>query len=188
MNYALFERSLLPVLVADDDRRYVDANQAACLFMRLPRDRLLTLRVDDLTPPENRHLMETLWRQFMADGIQGGLFELVLPDGHRTKVPYSATANFTPGCHVSVLDPFSEATDLDYLAIKSEEAPGLSEREREVLGAVALGETSQSIAAALHISVTTVDTHIRNSLAKLSARNRPHAVLLALRRGEIAVN
>jgi DNA-binding NarL/FixJ family response regulator len=61
----------------------------------------------------------------------------------------------------------------------------LSEREREVLMLVAMGETSNEIARRLHISVTTVDTHVRHCLTKLAARNRPNAVLLALQRGEL---
>jgi PAS domain-containing protein len=52
-----FQRSLLPILVADDRRRYVDANPAACLLLRLRRAQVLELRVDDLTPPENVQLM-----------------------------------------------------------------------------------------------------------------------------------
>ena len=45
----VFERSLIPMLIADDDRRYVDANAAACLLLRLPREEVLRRRVDDLS-------------------------------------------------------------------------------------------------------------------------------------------
>lgn len=45
----------------------------------------------------------------------------------------------------------------------------LTAREREVLGSLALGHTSQEIAAAFHISSQTADTHRRNIRQKLGA-------------------
>ena len=171
------------MLMADDERRYVDANRAACLLLRVPRVRVLELRVDDLTPPEHRAAMQTRWEEFIQQGTQAGLFELMLPDGQRVEVCYSATANFRPGRHISILEfPQEPSADGAY------EPGALSAREREVLTLVAMGETSPSISAVLHISVTTVDTHIRNCLAKLGAKNRPHAVGLGLMSGEIGLD
>ncbi|MGO9904091.1 MAG: helix-turn-helix domain-containing protein [Solirubrobacteraceae bacterium] len=63
----------------------------------------------------------------------------------------------------------------------------LSARERDVLALVAIGETGHTIAAQLRISPATVETYIRNCLAKLGAKNRPHAVVLALKRGDISL-
>jgi DNA-binding CsgD family transcriptional regulator len=63
----------------------------------------------------------------------------------------------------------------------------LSDREREVLARVAMGETGETIADALHISSATVETHVRHCLAKLGAKNRPHAIALGLQRGEIGL-
>ncbi|NUW41962.1 response regulator [Nonomuraea rhodomycinica] len=48
----------------------------------------------------------------------------------------------------------------------------LSEREAEVVRAVARGRTNQEIAAELSISLSTVKGHIAGVLAKLGARNR----------------
>lgn len=47
----------------------------------------------------------------------------------------------------------------------------LSPRERQILRLIANGETSKEIAAALRLSVATVDTHRRNAMAKIGARN-----------------
>ena len=41
---------------------------------------------------------------------------------------------------------------------------------------------------ALSVSVETVRTHVRNVIRKLQARNRVHAIALALERGEIALD
>jgi DNA-binding NarL/FixJ family response regulator len=48
----------------------------------------------------------------------------------------------------------------------------LSEREREVVRAVARGRTNREIAAELFISVSTVKTHVAAVQAKLGLRNR----------------
>ena len=67
-----FAASLLPMLVVDDDRRYLDANRAACLLLRSSRERVLQLRIDDLTPLEGRHAVDQLWELFLRDGSQAG--------------------------------------------------------------------------------------------------------------------
>lgn len=62
----------------------------------------------------------------------------------------------------------------------------LSTREREVLTRIAAGMTSAEVAQALYLSRSTVETHVRNAISKLDARTRSNAVVLAIRRGEIA--
>jgi DNA-binding NarL/FixJ family response regulator len=61
----------------------------------------------------------------------------------------------------------------------------LSQREISVLRLVAAGEQNRNIGTALNISEQTVKTRMRNILAKLDARDRTHAVTIALRRGFI---
>lgn len=51
------------------------------------------------------------------------------------------------------------------------EIPVLTRREKEVLELIANGLTNNEIAGKLFISVTTVDTHRKNLLAKFEARN-----------------
>src|SRR5213080_2826547 len=91
------------MVIADDARRYSAANSAACLLLRLAEEDVLRLRVDDLTPAENRSQVDRLWRAFIRDGVQEGTFELMMPDGARLQVEYSATANVEPGRHLSIL-------------------------------------------------------------------------------------
>jgi DNA-binding NarL/FixJ family response regulator len=59
----------------------------------------------------------------------------------------------------------------------------LSDREIEVLRAVAAGTSNKMIASLLSISEATVKAHIQNILAKLGASDRTHAVSIAVARG-----
>jgi DNA-binding NarL/FixJ family response regulator len=64
----------------------------------------------------------------------------------------------------------------------------LSPREREILHLMAEGLTAEQIGTRLGVSIETVRTHVRNAIRKLQARNRVHAIALALERGEIALD
>lgn len=59
----------------------------------------------------------------------------------------------------------------------------LSEREREIVRLLVLGEANKEIASALGITEQTVKSHVKNILAKLQVRDRTEAVTVALRRG-----
>jgi PAS domain S-box-containing protein len=171
-----FRSSLLPMVIADDERRYVAANPAACLLLRLREEAVLQLSVDDLTPPEARGHMDELWAAFLRDGTRRGTFELQMPDGPRLAVEYSATAHVEPDRHLTIL----------MFPLTGGEV--LTDREREVLNLVAMGMGSTWIASALGVSSSTVETHVRHCLRKLHARNRAHAIAVGIRRGEIRLD
>jgi DNA-binding NarL/FixJ family response regulator len=59
----------------------------------------------------------------------------------------------------------------------------LTARELEVLKLIRDGHRNKQIADRLAIAETTVNFHIKNLVAKLQARDRTHAVTIALRRG-----
>jgi DNA-binding NarL/FixJ family response regulator len=59
------------------------------------------------------------------------------------------------------------------------EAPVLTRREKEVIELIAEGMTNNEIAQKLFISVSTVDTHRKNILSKLNAKNTAELVKLA---------
>ncbi len=63
---------------------------------------------------------------------------------------------------------------------------GLTEREREVLQRVALGESNAEIGAALHISPATARTYVGRLLTKLGARDRAQLVVIAYESGLVA--
>lgn len=82
-----------------------------------------------------------------------------------------------------------EATQLLIDNMKGESAmkrsfmPQLTRREKEVLGHVSNGMSSQKIADELHISFNTVESHRKNLLTKFGARNGAELVRMAAERG-----
>jgi DNA-binding NarL/FixJ family response regulator len=59
----------------------------------------------------------------------------------------------------------------------------LTQREIDVLRRVGSGNSNKQIAAQLAISEGTVKAHMKNILPKLGARDRTHAVMIAVKRG-----
>lgn len=57
----------------------------------------------------------------------------------------------------------------------------LTKRQREILQLLANGESTTVAARELDLSEETIKTHTKNALARLGARNRTHAVAIALR-------
>jgi DNA-binding NarL/FixJ family response regulator len=57
----------------------------------------------------------------------------------------------------------------------------LTRRQRELLQLLANGESTTVAARELDLSEETVKTHMKNAMARLGARNRTHAVAIALR-------
>jgi DNA-binding NarL/FixJ family response regulator len=63
----------------------------------------------------------------------------------------------------------------------------LTEREREILSLLAAGMRNDDIAQKLYISPQTVQTHVRNLLAKLAVHSKLEAVAFAVKHGAINV-
>lgn len=61
----------------------------------------------------------------------------------------------------------------------------MTEKRREILRLMSYGRCNKGIALELGVSHETVKSHVRKILDELDARNRTHAVAIALRRGEI---
>lgn len=61
----------------------------------------------------------------------------------------------------------------------------LSPREEEVLRAVSRGLTNQEVGRELHLSLSTVKTHLAALMAKLGARNRVEIVVWAYQTGRV---
>ena len=157
---SLIDEASVAVVVADDDRRYVDANAAACDLLGISHDELIGMRVEEITGTSADRIEEA-FAGFRRAGVLVGTFPIPSPVGPRN-VPYIAVADVAPGRHLAIFIPDREGGDWQ----------PLSQREREV------GER-------LSVTSATVETHIRNAMRRLGARNRSHLVTLAILRHEI---
>ena len=61
----------------------------------------------------------------------------------------------------------------------------LTPREAEVISKIAEGQTNQRIAHILDVSLETIKKDLASIIRKLSASDRTHAVVLAIRQGHI---
>jgi PAS domain S-box-containing protein len=184
--WQMFNRSLVPMVVVDNQRHHLAANAAARLLLRLTREELCARRIEDLTPAHLLGTMYERWAELLRTGRVSGFHEVRCPDGSLIRTVYCARANALPGQHLIVLAPadwpgneLEDADDHDLGTL----AGSLSPREREVLELIAAGCGSRQIAEELTISPLTAKTHVEHLLRKLGARNRAHAIALAMRGG-----
>lgn len=100
---ALFEAAQDAVLIADDQRRYVDANPAAGELFGLKPDELRGRRIEEFVEDVRGGGVDEAWRSFRSTGVQRGECRLRRADGTLLEVEYSATRSFAPGLHLSIL-------------------------------------------------------------------------------------
>ncbi|HEX5780856.1 MAG TPA: LuxR C-terminal-related transcriptional regulator [Solirubrobacteraceae bacterium] len=172
---SMIEQESVAVVVTDDDRRYVHANPAACDLLGIAYDDLIGMRTEEVTGTPAGEI-EAVWSRFREAGVLAGTFPLPSPVGPRN-VPYVAVADVTPNRHLAIFLP---------TRANGSWKP-LSQREREVVALVAGGATGREVGEALSVTSATVETHIRNAMRRLGARNRSHLVTLAILRNEIEV-
>jgi DNA-binding CsgD family transcriptional regulator/PAS domain-containing protein len=184
--HAMFENAPDATLLVDDQRRYLAGNSAARRFLGVSRETLLASRLDDFTPPSRRRDLDQLWEAFLTRGSLEGVFPLLLPNGLQRTVLFRATANVTPGRHLSTLQAVrrdNQPAQLGVHAVAPETQ--LTFRERELLTLIARGGHTKEIAEQVSLSPETVRTHVRNAMRKLEARTRPHAIALAIQQRQI---
>ena len=75
------------VFVADETRKYIAVNQAACDLLGYTREELLALHVDDVADSNGK------WEEMQVNGITHGVADVRRKDG--TTVPFRYTAGRT---------------------------------------------------------------------------------------------
>lgn len=181
-----FDRSLIPMIMVDNERRYTEVNAAARLVFRMPLQELRQHRIDDLTAHADLPALFDAWEELMDRGTVSGRYFVTFKDGSTLWVFYAALANALPGLHLIVFAPADWPGDeLEEMqpANDEEACHGLSQRQLDVLRLVAVGANASQIAQELSISEATVRTHVKNILGRLGANNRAHAVALAMTQG-----
>lgn len=185
----VLQRSTVPMVLVDRDRRHVDVNVAARLVFRLCLTEMRRLRIDDLTAPEFVPAMQEAWRRLLATGRLVGPHQALSPDGSPFSVTYYALAHALPELHLVAFAP-AEWPDEELVDAGADHDPelaaALTPRELEVLDLAAAGCNGPMIAARLVLSAATVRTHFEHIYHKLKVSDRAAAVAKAMRMGLIA--
>lgn len=144
------------------------------IVQRHPRSRVLVLTTYDL----DDYVVDAL-----RAGASGYLLKDVRPEALLAAVRATAAGETALGQAVvgRLVEEFLRASRPDPSV--QARLDRLSDRERDVLAAVARGLTNPEIAAELVLSPATVKTHVANLLAKLELRDRVQAVILAYESG-----
>lgn len=128
--------------------------------------------------------------EYAFGAIRAGASGFLLKDAQRHEM-ISAVRAVHRGD--AALSPRITRTLLDHVSARlpgpgpepdgAEVLESLTEREHDVFLAIARGLSNAEIGAELFVSESTVKTHVSRVLAKLGARDRIHAVILAHRLG-----
>ncbi|MBR8640467.1 response regulator transcription factor [Streptomyces tuirus] len=85
----------------------------------------------------------------------------------------------SPGITRRLIDTYTQRVPGGRGAAQEHRLAQLTERERDVLTALAGGATNAEIAAHLHLAESTVKSHVSRILTKIDARDRVQAVIFA---------
>lgn len=118
----------------------------------------------------------------IAAGAAGYLLKDVSPSDLRRaiRIVASGDALLAPSVTSKVLASLAQRVDA---RVRPELIGGLTERERQVLARVALGESNDEIGRSLHISPATARTYVSRLLSKLHARDRSRLVAIGYESG-----
>jgi DNA-binding NarL/FixJ family response regulator len=126
--------------------------------------------------------------------IEAGASGYVLKDAGRTDIVQALLDLHAGGSPISpiiarkVLARLRGAVRPARPAVEHRNASALTKREASILELIAQGDSYGDVAAALCLSVGTVQTHVKNIYGKLSVHSRGAAVYEAQRRGLLRMN
>lgn len=177
-----FSQSRNPMVLVDAERRIVEVNAAFVGLLGRAKGAVLGRRLFTFvaggplaTPSE--------WRAALLQGRFTGEASLLHATGAEIAVQWAAATEVATGRRLVLF----VALNTSRWGARFRRPVGggplrsaLTQREREVVQHVALGDTGPEIASELGISHQTVRTHVRNAMTKLEARSRAHLVAKAL--------
>jgi PAS domain S-box-containing protein len=182
--WRVFGASQSPMLLLDQDRRIVAANQAETAMLGYSREDMLGQRLDRFCGPDEWQLLDTNWRTFQRRGVFSGDRRMMRADGEPLTVQYAAQWVHFAGRSVALQVVLSTDAKAPATAtLSAGTGVPLSARELEVLGWVALGRRAYEIAAELGIASTTVESHVRSGMRKVGARSQAQLVAVACAQG-----
>ena len=127
---------------------------------------------------------------YVYGALRGGACGFLLKDAgpgllvEAVRAAARGDALVSPTVTVRLLERIGERPAAGADAPEPPEGP-LTERELDVVRLVAVGRTNQELCAELHVSLSTVKSHLASIQAKLELRNRVEIAAWAWRRGVV---
>jgi PAS domain S-box-containing protein len=173
----VFERSSNPIALIDMERRIVDSNQAFLELLGRTRGWTIGRQTNDTVARRERTLASDSWRSFLATGEDSGTRTLERGDGTEVEVEFARRLATIGGRRLAVYAVTAQLEEGRFTKPGHCDPGALTPREVEVVKQIALGLTTDAIAAELSISPETVRTHVRNAMAKLKVHTRAQLVV-----------
>src|SRR5271165_1273699 len=177
--WLLFEHSSNPIALLDDERVIVAVNEPALKLWGGRRDELIGTSIAGTIIPSERDIAAVEWQAFMRSGEYSGTRELLRADGSVLKIEFAARLALVGGRRLAIYVAMTRGESQSPVRTLARELP-LTEREREVVTLIALGQETPEIAAQLHIAPATVRAHVRNAMSKLGVHTRAQLVAVTL--------
>lgn len=178
--WMLFERSANPIGLLDEQRRFVDLNAPALRMLGRTRGDVVGRPVTDFIKADELRAADVDWRTFLRAGEFAGSRTFVRLDGTEVVAELAARRATVNGRRLALYVTLTTEEPMPDLAGGRPDTTALTNREREVVTLIALGEDTAGIAQTLQISPETVRTHVRNAMHKLGAHTRAQLVAACL--------
>jgi DNA-binding NarL/FixJ family response regulator len=201
-DHAILRAGLRALIELEEDLQVVAEASSSLEGLRVAQETHPALLITDLampggsglaaieqlraTCPEVHVLVLTAYctDEYIRAALKAGADGYVLKDASRVELLQAIRAVVAGQKYFS--EPVSARVLSGYLgrgAPASEPYPRITEREREVLTRIALGDSNKRVALALRLSIKTVEKHRANLMRKLELHNTAAVTLFAVRNG-----
>lgn len=181
--WTAFERSMNPMALLDANRVVVALNDSMSEVLGYTSENVIGRRGDVFIAPKDWKHVDTDWNEVLRSGRGTHVRDLLAADGGLVRVHAAARSTVVDGRQLVLFVAVRADRRRPDQGRSRPTAGQLTRRELEIISEIAMGRRAHEIAEHLYIATTTVQTHVRNAMAKAGARSQAQLVAFALTRG-----